>query len=404
MLLLRNQIQPYAWGRLDGMSDLVGTEPSGGPEAELWVGTHPSAPSIVVGDPEGQTLAEVIASDPARWLGPVLAGRGWTSLPFLLKVLSIGEPLSLQAHPSAAQARDGYDRENEAGIPLDAPQRTYRDPSAKPESLVALRETWALCGFRTAVESRELVAGLGLGDLSPLIDALDHPDQPTALEGALSWILGVAGPKRSALSAAAVAAAERMASGGAGDPYRWVVNLGHQHPGDLGCLAPLLVDLVRLAPGDAVHLPAGNLHAYLSGAGVEIMAASDNVLRGGLTPKYIDTVELLHILRFEPGVPPAPIETNPAPGMTAYDCGEDAFRLAVIDASSDAHRFTPEGPSLLLATGGPVRVTDDGGSVELSAGRAAFVPAGSGELEVIGPGRLWWATVGSELLSPCERR
>lgn len=393
MLLLRNQIQPYAWGRLDGMSDLVGTEPSGGPEAELWVGTHPSAPSIVVGDPEGQTLAEVIASDPARWLGPVLAGRGWTSLPFLLKVLSIGEPLSLQAHPSAAQARDGYDRENEAGIPLDAPQRTYRDPSAKPESLVALRETWALCGFRTAVESRELVAGLGLGDLSPLIDALDLPDQPTALEGALSWILGVAGPKRSALSAAAVAAAERMASGGAGDPYRWVVNLGHQHPGDLGCLAPLLVDLVRLAPGDAVHLPAGNLHAYLSGAGVEIMAASDNVLRGGLTPKHVDVDELLSVLRFVPGVPAAPA-VRTAGRCTTYDAGEEAFALAVVAPGEEPLRVEPKGPALALAVGGPVTLEAGDAVLEVAHGRAAFLPPSAVGVEISGPGHLWWATTG----------
>ena len=148
MLLLDNTIQNYAWGTRNGMAPLVGTTPSGQPEAELWVGTHPIAPSRVVGDPLGRSLADVIAEDPHRWLGPELADRGHRALPFLLKVLAVGEPLSIQAHPSEAQARRGFAREEEAGIPIDAANRTYRDPNAKPEALVALTDTWALCGFR----------------------------------------------------------------------------------------------------------------------------------------------------------------------------------------------------------------------------------------------------------------
>jgi mannose-6-phosphate isomerase len=157
MLLLENPVQRYAWGRHDGMATLVGTPPSGGPEAELWVGAHPAAPSVVVDDPEGRSLAEVIAADPVRWLGTDLVDRGVTSLPFLLKVLAIGEPLSLQAHPSADQARAGFAREEAAGLALDAPERTYKDANAKPESLVAIRPTVALCGFREPTGAAVLI-------------------------------------------------------------------------------------------------------------------------------------------------------------------------------------------------------------------------------------------------------
>ena len=157
MLLLSTTVKSYAWGRTDGIAALVGSEPTGGPEAELWVGTHPAGPSVVVGDPEGRTLAEVIASDPRRWLGPDLAGAGFTALPFLLKVLAIGQPLSLQAHPSTSQAEAGFDREEANGISLDDPGRTYRDRSAKPEALVSLTDTWAMCGFRPTEEAVALV-------------------------------------------------------------------------------------------------------------------------------------------------------------------------------------------------------------------------------------------------------
>ena len=396
MLLLQNTIQRYAWGRHDGMAELVGSDPTGGPEAELWVGAHPVAPSRVVGDQAGRTLAEVIADDPERWLGAALVAGGVTTLPFLLKVLAIGEPLSLQAHPSRAEARAGFLREEEAGIPLDAAERTYRDANAKPESLVALTDTWALCGFRAPPEVVSLLEPLGVEALEPVVKALVG-GAPATLGEALAWVLHLHGPERASVAEAVADAAASRSTGDRADPYHWVVELARRHPSDPGCLAPLLLHVLHLAPDEAVHLPSGNLHAYLHGAGVELMAASDNVLRGGLTVKHIDVDELLHVLRFEPGVPAPPARTHPGPGLTVYDCAEDAFGLVAVDPQPSGTTIVPTGPSLLLATGGPVRVAGRSGSLSLHGGAAAFVPPGHEELAVSGPGRLWWATVGPAL-------
>lgn len=393
MLLLHNSVQPYAWGTVDGMAAFVGSAPTGGHEAELWVGTHPKAPSTVVDDPTGRSLAEVIASDPVRWLGRELASEGHTALPFLLKILAIGEPLSLQAHPSAVEARAGFGREEAAGVPIDAPERTYRDPNPKPESLVALVDTWTLCGFRDPADASTLVEALGVGELAPLVADLAQP-APTGLRDALAWILGLEGEDRSVVAAKAAAAAGSIDGS---VPHQWVVRLAAQYPDDPSCLAPLLLQVVRLAPREALHLPAGNLHAYLEGAGVEIMAASDNVLRGGLTPKHIDVPELLAVLRFEPGVPDGPVRSEVAPGVTTYDCHERSFGLTLVEPDLGPVVIDPSGPSLLLATDGAVDVAAPASGLTLDHGDAAFVAPHEGPLTITGPGRLWWATVGTEL-------
>lgn len=403
MFLLRTPIRRYAWGRIDGMAGLVGAPPSGEHEAELWVGTHPGAPATI--ENSAETLAQRIAADPVGMLGADLAAKGLTALPFLLKVLAIGCPLSLQAHPSTAQAEAGFARENAARIPLDSATRTYRDAGAKPEALVALVDTWALCGFRAPDVAADLVAGLGQAALAPL-ERLLRQDGPEALHDALSWVLHLEGDARDGVVAAIAAAApaDPAAAVDADDPAgaitasAWVARLQAAFPGDPSAIAPLFLDVVHLTPGEAVHLPAGNLHAYLEGAGVEIMAASDNVLRGGLTPKHIDVDELLSILRFEPGVPPAPSRRTPAEGVTVYDAGEQDFALAVIDASATSPvTFTPTRPSLLLATGGPVVLDAGAGPITVAGAEAVFVAPSEGPITATGPGRLWWATTGDGL-------
>jgi len=396
MLLLRNRVRDYAWGAIDGLQPIVGSKPSGGPEAELWVGTHPSAPSVVVGDPQGRNLAEVVAADPSRWLGADLAAAGHTALPFLLKVLVIGSPLSLQAHPSSDQAQAGYDREEAAGIACDAPNRTYRDPSPKPESLVALRDTWVLCGFRPPAEAADLVAGLGVPALEPLHETLAGGDTDAFRTG-LGWLLRLPGDDRHAVATAVGAAVEAVDPTDRHDPRSWVRLLSAHHPGDPTSLAPLLLMVANLGAGDALHLPAGNLHAYLCGAGVEVMAASDNVLRGGLTPKHIDVEELLGVLRFEPGIPPGPRRAELGDGVVTYDAGEASFGLAVVQPGGEEIVVAPGGPSLLLATDGAVDVAGPDATLTIDHGDAAFVAPGEGPLTVSGPGRLWWATVGDAL-------
>lgn len=393
MLLLENPIRAYAWGAPNGLADLLGTPPSGGPEAELWVGTHPAAPSVVRGgEHDGRTLAEVIAVDPARWLGVDLAAAGHTALPFLLKVLAIGKPLSLQAHPSPDQARDGFAREQAAGLAVDDPARNYRDDGPKPEALVALTGTWALCGFRHPVEAADLLAGLGLAELAPLVDALASGGDD-GLRSALGWLLRLEGRARTELADAIARAVATVRRADPHDPRTWVRRLVADFPGDPTAVAPLLLNVVHLEPGEAVHLPAGNLHAYLDGAGIEVMAASDNVLRGGLTPKHVDVDELLSVLRFEPGVP-APPAARRAGRCTTYDAGEDAFALAVIAPGQDPLGLVPVGPTLALAVDGPVTVSGPGTAVELDYGRAAFLSPSDGRVSISGPGHLWWATTG----------
>lgn len=404
MLALRPVVQPYAWGRRNGMTPHLGTEPTNGPEAELWVGTHPAAPALVEGT--DQTLAEVIAADPIRYLGPTLAAKGVTELPFLLKVLAIGSPLSLQAHPSTDQAEAGHAREEAAGLALDDPRRTYRDDRAKPEALIALVDTWALCGFRTPENALALVHGLGIAELGPLDQ---HLRGDGGLRDGFAWLLRLDGDVRTALLEAldTVIPADPDAPIDPDDPAgeattrAWIARLRAAFPDDATVLAPLLVDIVVIEAGAAVHLPAGNLHAYLDGAGVEIMTASDNVLRGGLTPKHIDVDELVDILNFAPGTPPPP-ERQAVPGGTRFDCGEDDFVLTLLDAAAEPV-LHPTGPSLLLATDGPVTLRQDRGSdgepaeLVLDAGRAAFIGPDEAVVAVSGSGRLWWATVGESI-------
>lgn len=405
MLLLSNPVRDYAWGRVDGVAALVGTEPTTRAEAELWVGTHPTAPSVVVEGPDdlvGRTLAEVIAADPDRWLGADLAAKGLTALPFLLKVLAVGAPLSLQAHPSAEQAEAGFAREDAAGLALDDPERTYRDRGPKPEALVALRETWALCGFRSPSEAEALIGALDLDGFAPLLDRLRGADP---LREALAWLLHLdreasgrlAGELAEVIAADAAAPLDPADPGGPASARAWVARVAAAFPGDALAIAPLLLQVVRLDPGDAVHLPAGNLHAYLSGAGVEVMAASDNVLRGGLTPKHVDVDELLAILRFEPGVPPGPQVDEVSPGVVRFDAEESAFGLVAVTPGAGVVTIAPTGPSLLLATDGEVDVAGDGGGVVLAEGLAAFVGPDDGALELSGSGTVWWAMPGDAL-------
>jgi mannose-6-phosphate isomerase len=395
MLLLDNPVQRYAWGRPDGISRALGTVPTGGPEAELWVGTHPRGPSVVAAGPlAGRTLAEVVAADPARWLGAERAARGERGLPFLLKVLAIGEPLSLQAHPTEAQARVGFAREESTGVAVDAPERTYRDRSAKPEVLVAIDEVVALCGFREPTVAAELLRDLGdaASSLALLLEVSDDP-----IEDALAWLLQVDPTTSQRLVGAATTAAEAAPSleTAPTHPWAWVRALAALHPGDATCLAPLLLEVVHLEPGDAIHLPAGNLHAYLSGLGIEVMASSDNVLRGGLTPKHIDVTELLHVVRFEPGTPPPPRQRQVGQ-LTTYEAGESAFSLAEVRPGIDATWLAVREPSLLLPVGSRATIAAEGQRLDVGPGQAVAV-APDTEVLVRTDGPVWWATTGSGL-------
>ncbi|WP_318213104.1 mannose-6-phosphate isomerase, class I [Streptomyces sp. SCL15-6] len=378
---LDNTVRPYAWGSTTAIPTLLGTEPTGEPQAEMWMGAHPGAPSRT----DRGTLADIVAADPDKELGPASVARFGPRLPFLLKLLAAGAPLSLQVHPDLAQAKEGYEDEERRGVPLDAPHRNYKDANHKPELICALTEFDGLCGFRAPTETADLLDGLGVASLKPYVDLLRAHPEDAALREVLTAVLTADPEEMSRTVAETAAACERL--GGAYAPY---AGIAHHYPGDPGVLAALLLNHVRLQPGEALYLGAGIPHAYLDGLGVEIMANSDNVLRCGLTPKHVDVPELLRIVRFEPGDPGVLRPEASPDGEEVYDTPIDEFRLSryVLPEGAAPHDLTLPAPQILLCTAGAVRA----GEHDLTPGRSVFVPAGE-KAEVSGNGTLFRATV-----------
>ncbi|MEU6475921.1 mannose-6-phosphate isomerase, class I [Streptomyces sp. NPDC047017] len=378
---LDNTIRPYAWGSPTAIPHLLGTEPSGQPQAEMWMGAHPGAPSRT---PRG-TLAEVIEAAPERELGAGTVARFGPRLPFLLKILAAGAPLSLQVHPNLQQAQEGYADEERRGIPADAPHRNYKDANHKPELICALTEFDGLCGFRAPAEAADLLAVLAVDSLKPYVDLLHAHPEETALREVLTAILTADREEIAHTVHEAAAACARL--GGDHAPY---AALAHHYPGDPGVLAAILLNHVRLQPGEALFLGAGIPHAYLDGLGVEIMANSDNVLRCGLTPKHVDVPELLRVVRFEPGDPGVLRPEAGSDGEEVYETPVDEFRLSryVLAEGAAARDLTLAAPQILLCTAGSVRA----GAHDLAPGRSVFVPAGE-KAEVSGTGTLFRATV-----------
>ncbi|UYQ62443.1 mannose-6-phosphate isomerase, class I [Streptomyces peucetius] len=367
---LANTVRPYAWGSTTAIPELLGVAPTGEPQAEMWMGAHPVAPSrITRGAEADRPLSEVISAAPERELGEAAVAKFGPRLPFLLKLLAAGAPLSLQVHPDLTQARDGYGAEENAGVPLDAPHRNYKDANHKPELICALTPFDGLCGFRSADAAAELLAGLDVDSLKPYVDLLHARPEEAALREVLTAVLTADPQDMAATVSEAAAAAERL--GGDYAPY---AAIAHHYPGDPGVIAAMLLNHVQLQPGEALFLGAGVPHAYLDGLGVEIMANSDNVLRCGLTPKHVDVPELLRIVRFEatePGI--LRPEVSPS-GEEIYDTPIDEFRLSryVLAPDAEPRDVTASTPQILLCTAGSVTA----GELTLAPGESAFVPAG----------------------------
>ncbi|SDL19891.1 mannose-6-phosphate isomerase, class I [Streptomyces indicus] len=378
---LSNTIRPYAWGSTTAIPQLLGVAPTGEPQAEMWMGAHPGAPSRL----ERGTLDEVIDADPEAELGARAVAKFGPRLPFLLKLLAAGAPLSLQVHPNLEQAKEGFADEEQRGVPIDAPHRNYKDANHKPELICALTPFDGLCGFRAPQEAADLLAGLGVDSLKPYVDLLHAQPEEAALREVLTAVLSADKDAMSATVTEAAAAAERL--GGAYAPY---ASIARHYPGDPGVIAAMLLNYVQLQPGEALFLGAGVPHAYLNGLGVEIMANSDNVLRCGLTPKHVDVPELLRIVRFEATDPGVLRPEAGADGEEVYETPIDEFRLSryVLAEGSAARDLTAATPQILLCTAGAVRA----GTFELAPGQSVFVPAG-GAAEISGNGTLFRATV-----------
>jgi mannose-6-phosphate isomerase len=364
---ITNVPRDYAWGSDTAIAELLGTDPSGAPEAELWLGTHPGSPARLV---EGGDLSDVV---PER-------------LPFLLKVLAAASPLSLQAHPTMAQAAEGFERENAAGVPLDAPHRNYKDPFHKPELIVALSETFdALSGFRPVDEVRrslEQLSGEAVDDFRARLT------DDSVLPAVFEWLI-TRGDGVDELVAEVVAGAAAPE----GLEFGTVRALAEAYPGDPGIVLSLLLHRVRLNRGEALYLPAGNIHAYLEGLGIELMAASDNVLRGGLTPKHVDVPELLRVLDFTPRPVPYLEPEQPAGGVRIFRPDVPEFALAEVTVADGSEARVPlPGPAIALCTDGDVRLSGASGDIALTRGAACFISADEGEITVSGAGTVFVAT------------
>ena len=380
LIPLSNEPRDYSWGSATLIPALEGREPAGAPEAEVWFGDHPGDPSVVE-DGTGRTLDTLLAS------------RGDAPLPYLLKVLAAASTLSIQAHPSKSQALEGFAREEAAGIARDAAERTYRDDNHKPEIIVALSDVFrALVGLRPLAQTRRLVAALGdRPGPAALASRLDGDDEPAVLRETLAWVLsGHAQAEVDDIAAALVDAGDAEFA----DELAVLRRIAADFPGDPGIVVALLMNLVQLRRGEAVFAPAGVLHAYQDGLGVELMAASDNVLRGGLTPKHVDVPELLRIVDTTPAITPL-VRPQQTDGVEVFDVGVADFRLTRLTArAGQPHTLPVTGPTIALATAGRVDVSAGAVSHTLTPGQAVFATADEPTVHVTGTGELFVAQPG----------
>jgi len=373
MWQLTGAVRHYAWGSRTVIPDLLGEPtPADRPYAELWMGAHPGDPSTLS---DGRPLDKAIATEPEALLGTSVVERFGPRLPFLLKVLAADTPLSLQAHPTAEQARAGYTAEEAAGIPHEDPTRTFKDPFHKPELLLALTTFEALCGFRPIEGALHCLAKLEVPELKPTIAALAR----SGLRAVIPQLLALEPARREELVSAVATTASRFVA--AGDPefintYRWAARLAATYPGDVGVVISLLCNHLKLQPGEAVYLPAGNLHAYLSGAGIEVMASSDNVLRGGLTGKHVDLAALMEVLDFSDGQVPV-LHPVLGPGGLRYRVPVADFDLTRCQLGDDPGSLTTRGPQVLLCTEGRAVLGSADIELVLEKGQSAFLPAGA---------------------------
>lgn len=395
---LENTIRNYAWGSLDQIAEFLGRQPSAtNPQAELWIGAHPddSSRALLPGGQKKSLLA-VIAEAPVEQLGAGVAARFGNGLPYLMKVLAAGSPLSLQAHPTIEQARAGYDDEERRGVPQDAPHRNYRDRNHKPELMFALSPFEALCGFRPVTDIIATFERIAVPKMLDLATRLRTTPNAQGLKSILEFLL-IATPGQHAELVAqtlAVADAGKAQPGPEQNHLRWISKLGRAYPGDVGVVTALLLNYVALEIGQAIFLPARSLHSYLSGIGIELMASSDNVLRGGLTPKYVDGTELLHVLSFEPMPPPIVTPTALSAVEQAFVTPAADFRLSRIQLSTSL-TLCPVGPEVLLCSEGEVTIEAPGEEpVTLGRGESAFVGACHVRVSLSGLGTLFRATVG----------
>jgi mannose-6-phosphate isomerase len=378
---LKNAIKNYDWGSSDWIPALLGHKNiSRIPQAELWMGVNPSAPSRteLPDGKSGPLLSELIEREKEAFLGREIAQK-YGTLPFLLKILAAEKPLSIQAHPNLRQARDGFEKENLKGIPPDAPNRNYRDPSDKPEIICALSHFAALCGFRDVREICFLIETISMeseGTLKQgfekLVVALKKRDG-NPLKDFLSTLFGMNSEWLEMLGPFLKKQQEQFERDFQEYKNEWTlcVYLSELFPKDHGILAPLYLNIIELAPGEAMYVPPGILHSYIKGMGIELMADSDNVLRGGLSSKHTDTAELLSVLEFSQFKPEIMKLPDPVSFRFMYPAPIGDFSLSVMHGLGTAVPYNETGPSILIVTTGTLIINQ---STVLETGESAFIP------------------------------
>ncbi len=417
---LENTVQPYDWGSMSAIQDLLGVEPDGRPAAELWMGAHPLAPSRVVPDGAPRlgeaarlvgaatsctTLADLVRADPVAVLGQRVLDQYGPRLPYLLKVLAADRALSLQVHPRPHLARAGFNRENQQSVARDSPLRSFHDDQHKPEMVVAVSRFEGLSGFRRPARIIELLDGLD-GDLVARMRAalLARPTEAGVREAFTLALHARSVPDVVADLARTVASVrdrvERGAVPTSGGPRRTsrradatVLALAEQHPGDPGAVVSLMLNRVTLEPGESMFVPSGHVHAYLSGCAVEVMASSDNVLRAGLTSKLVDVDALLECATCTPGPAARPRLVDDGFGLVTYrpPVAEFALRLGQVSGGTPVP-LPDAGPRVVLCLDGAVTLVGGSGEgaaeTRLARGESVFVPHAAGALTVQGEGRV----------------
>lgn len=398
LVRIANTPRPYAWGSHTAIPEFLGTEVTDQPQAELWLGAHTSNPSRILDEQVGYPdLSSWIGAEPSSALG---SDEAEAQLPFLLKILAADSPLSLQAHPTAQQAAAGYAAEELAGIEIDAPHRNYKDPLAKPEIIVALSQKFeALSGFRQLAEVSQILqilraAGqeLGLEDLRPL----DLLETLLGVENPLETTVGVLLGGQHADSVAALtdlvvrlSSSQATRTSAFAASFATVIDVAGQYPGDPGVVLTLLLNRVSLTRGEALFLDAGNIHAYLSGLGIELMGASDNVMRGGLTSKHVAVTELSRVLNFE---------SMPAPYLPAVHSGENITSYVPEGTGFALHRLENNarlelsGPAISIMESGQLQLSGKQGRALAQRGESHYLTPDEEYVHCSGQGVLWMAT------------
>lgn len=394
--LMKNTVQKYAWGSTSAIQLLLGqTNSAPEPAAELWMGAHPKAPSRVQYRGRWVSLADLIAGHPQDILGKQIAKKFNNQLPYLFKVLAAARPLSIQAHPGLEQARKGFDIENNKGVALDAAHRNYKDANHKPECICALSSFWALYGFRDIAEILSLMGKICPDGLSSELEQLQNHTDSGGLKIFFSKLLTMETEQKKQVINEAIQHTKRHLEE---DPaFQWTARLAAEYPADIGLLAPLFLNLIQLKRGQALFLPAGELHAYLEGTGIELMANSDNVLRGGLTPKHIDVPELLNVLKFIPR-PVEILQAIPKDGMEKiYPSLAQEFVLSAISiAGGNVYRKSNiQSAEILLCIDGKAYLEDSSRKdcIQVKKGDSALISAATGSYRIHGDAVFYKAAV-----------